>query len=824
MKRFRTFLVMTLMTLSSVAMAQTTVKGTLMDETLGEAEPFATIRVFKAGKTEKPVAMFLTDENGQFSQEVKGKGKFDIVFSSVGKEDLKMTITLGQENPLSLDTLYIKENATMLKGVEIVAQKPLVKMEVDKMSYNVAEDEDSKSNTVLDMLRKVPMVTVDGQDNITVNGSSSFKVYVDGMPNVMFSANPSMVFKSMPATAVKSIEVMTNPGAKYDAEGAAGVLNIVMNKQNPQAAQSLNGYNGTLRATAGNKQLGASAFINGQQGKLSYSANVMTSYNRPGNTNTEMEQIQDNGMSQLLTSENNVKTPFTMGSLSLGYQIDPMSTLNLTAQVNSMTMKSSGTSLTTMGGNSFGSDFSYKSTTDTKMSRTSFNGSIDYQRFFNQEHTQSLALTYQLNYSPATTEMHNDFNTTSDYIDLTNRYSDNHDKTTNHTFQLDYTMPLGTGQTLSLGGKLQLHDATSDSKYYLKDIYDPNTSSEYEYKNSILAGYGEYAGNFGKLGAKAGLRYEYTWQDVKYHLGNGEDFKKDYGSLVPTASLQYNLGVGSNLGLTYNMRISRPGISYLNPYVDKTNPIAISYGNPELDVEKNHNLSLVYNMFTSKLMVNLNLHHNFVDNAISQYSFYDSDNLLNTTYGNVVQRHQTGLSGYVNYLLTKDTRLFFNGGLNYTDLRSDALDQKNSGWTFNAMVGLQQTLPWDLKLSAFAITSTKNYTLQGWSGGFNILTATLSKSLLKDKLTIGVQGILGLNKGGKLNIESETRGKDFTSHTNVKVPIYGVALTVSYTFGNSKMTSKQHVNRVQNDFIEQQSQGEMLNSVGSGSNSTMPQQ
>ena len=824
MKQFRTFLVMTLMTLSSVAMAQTTVKGTLMDETLGEAEPFATIRVCKAGKTEKPVAMFLTDENGQFSQEVRGKGKFDIVFSSVGKEDLKMTITLGQENPLSLDTLYIKEHATMLKGVEIVAQKPLVKMEVDKMSYNVAEDEDSKSNTVLDMLRKVPMVTVDGQDNITVNGSSSFKVYVDGMPNVMFSANPSMVFKSMPATAVKSIEVMTNPGAKYDAEGAAGVLNIVMNKQNPQAAQSLNGYNGTLRATAGNKQLGASAFINGQQGKLSYSANVMTSYNRPGNTNTEMEQIQDNGMSQLLTSESNVKTPFTMGSLSLGYQIDPMSTLNLTAQVNSMTMKSSGTSLTTMGGNSFGSDFSYKSTTDTKMSRTSFNGSIDYQRFFNQEHTQSLALTYQLNYSPATTEMHNDFNTTSDYIDLTNRYSDNHDKTTNHTFQLDYTMPLGTGQTLSLGGKLQLHDATSDSKYYLKDIYDPNTSSEYEYKNSILAGYGEYAGNFGKLGAKAGLRYEYTWQDVKYHLGNGEDFKKDYGSLVPTASLQYNLGVGSNLGLTYNMRISRPGISYLNPYVDKTNPIAISYGNPELDVEKNHNLSLVYNMFTSKLMVNLNLHHNFVDNAISQYSFYDSDNLLNTTYGNVVQRHQTGISGYVNYLLTKDTRLFFNGGLNYTDLRSDALDQKNSGWTFNAMVGLQQTLPWDLKLSAFAITSTKNYTLQGWSGGFNILTATLSKSLLKDKLTIGVQGILGLNKGGKLNIESETRGKDFTSHTNVKVPIYGVALTVSYTFGNSKMTSKQHVNRVQNDFIEQQSQGEMLNSVGSGSNSTMPQQ
>jgi hypothetical protein len=213
-------------------------------------------------------------------------------------------------------------------------------------------------------------------------------------------------------------------------------------------------------------------------------------------------------------------------------------------------------------------------------------------------------------------------------------------------------------------------------------------------------------------------------------------------------------------------------------------------------------------------MVNLNLHHNFVDNAISSYSFYDANGLLNTTYGNVVKRHQTGVNGYVNYLLTKNTRLFFNGGLNYLDLRSDALDQKNSGWTASAMIGLQQTLPWDLKLSAFAITSSKNYTLQGWSGGFNLLTASVSKSLLKDKLNLSVSGLIGLNGGGKINIESESRGKNFTSHNIVKVPISGVTLTVSYTFGNSKISTKQHTSRVQNDYIEQQSQGEVINSIG----------
>ena len=833
MKQFRILFVMMLLTMTSVVMGQTTVKGVLMDEASGETEPFATVRVFKTGKTDKPVAMFLTDENGQFSQKVKGKGKFDIVFSSVGKEDLRQTVDLGTDTTIDLGTLTIKPGETLLKGVEVVAQKPLVKMDVDKMSYNVAEDEDSKSNTVLDMLRKVPMVTVDGQDNITVNGSSSFKVYVDGMPNVMFSSNPSMVFKSMPATAVKSIEVMTNPGAKYDAEGAAGVLNIVMNKQGgPQgggAAPSMNGYNGTVRASAGNRQLGGSAFISGQQGKFSYSANVMYSYNKPGSTTMEMSQIQDNGNSQIMTSESDVKTPFTMGSLTLGYQLDEMSAINATASINSMSMKSSGTTSTTMGGSLYGNSFSYGSTADTKNSRTSFSGNIDYQRFFNKEHTQSLAFTYQLNYSPATTETTNSFNTqlSSNPLDLTNRYSENKDKTTSHTFQLDYTMPLAKGQTLNLGGKLQLHDATSDAKYYLKGVYDPTSSSDYEYKNTILAGYGEYVGQWNKLGAKAGVRYEYTWQDVEYHLGNGQDFSTRYGSLVPTASLQYNLGTGSNLGLTYNMRISRPGISYLNPYVDKTNPIALTYGNPDLDVEKAHNVSLVYNMFTPKLMLNLNLHHNFVDNAISQYSFYDTENLLNTTYGNVVRRHQTGMNAYVNYLVTKNTRLFLNGGLNYTDLRSDALGQSNSGWTANAMLGLQQTLPWNLKLSAFAITSTKNYTLQGWSGGFNLLTASISKSLLKDKLTLSLSGLTGLNKGGKLNIESYSRGQNFTSSTNIKVPIYGVTFTVSYTFGNTKMMQKQHVNRVQNDFIEQQSQGEMINSVGSGNtsgNGTMPQQ
>ena len=810
MKQMRFLVMTTLLMTTSVMMGQTTtVKGVLMDKGLNESEPYATVRIFKQGKTDKPVAMFLTDAEGRFKQDVKGEGNFDLIVSSIGKAELKKSIVLGKENVLDLDTLYILENASTLKGVEIVAQKPLVKMEVDKMSYDVSEDADAKASTVLDMLRKVP----DGQDNISVNGSSSFKVYVDGKPNVMFSSNPSMIFKNMPATAVKNIEVITNPGAKYDAEGAAGVLNIVMNRTNPTAMESLNGYNGSVRASVGNRSIGGGVYLSGQQGKFSYSANVNENYSKPGTTKVESEQ--ENGDGKILsTTETSVKLPFTMGNISLGYELDSMSNMSATLSLTRMNMKNEGTTSTNMHGGNYGSEFGYGNEMNMKNKRTSFSGTVDYQRFFNKEHTQWLAFTYQLSVIPSENEQRSRFNAGStSFIDLTDRYSLSKEHTTDHTFQTDYTMPIGTGQTLNVGGKLMMRRATSDSKYYLKDIYDEASSMDYLYKNSILASYTEYEGKWGNIGTKAGLRYEHTWQNVEYRLGNGADFETNYGSLVPSASLSYSFSPTSNIGLTYNMRISRPGITYLNPYVDKSDPTALTYGNTNLDVEKAHNISLVYNLYTSKLMLNVNLHHNFTDNAIEQYSFFDNT-LLNTTYGNIVKRHQTGVNVYANWLATKNTRLFVNGSVNYIDLRSDVLSANNSGWMTNTMVGLQQTLPWNLKLGAYLMNSTKSYTLQGWSNGFNLITANLSKSFFDDKLSIGVMGLMGLSKGGDLKMESYSKGNQFLSHQTISVPISSISLNVTYTFGNTKRQMKQHVSRVQNDYIEQKSQGEVLNSVG----------
>ena len=818
MKTMKTILAVLTIMMALPMTAQTTiVKGTLVDSLSNEGVSYATVRVYPKGKMQKPVAMSLTDVDGRFSQEVKGKGSFVMVFNSVGVRNVERTFT-ATGSTIDLGTVFTSEASESIGSVEVVAQKPLVKMETDKMTYNVAEDEDSKTNTVLDMLRKVPMVTVDGQDNITVNGQSNFKVYVDGKPNAMFSSNASMIFKSMPATAVKNIEVITNPGAAYDAEGTGGVLNIVMNKT-PQAQASLNGYNATVRANVGTRGYGGGAFASGQQGKFSFSGNLMYSYNHPGTSEVTMEREQFGTASSLMTMNSSAETklPFVLGSLNMGYELDSMSSMNMMLSLTNMNLKTFNTSTTNMGGSLYNNTgLIYTQTNDMRTKRTSFTGSIDYQRFFNRERTSSMAITYQLSVAPSTTEQWSNFQTSTlnlppSTLDLTDRFSDNKEHTTEHTLQADFTTPLSSLHKLSYGVKFAARLSDSDAKYYLHDVYNEAMSMDYSHNSSIGAAYAEYDGHFGNVGLKAGMRYEHTWQSIEYRLGNTSDFSTNYGNMVPSASLSYSFSPTTNLGLTYNMRIARPGISYLNPYVDRSNPTALTYGNSDLDVEKSHNIGLVFNMYTPKLMLNAKLTQSFCDNGIEQYSFY-KDNLLNTTYGNVGSRSLTSLNLYASWMPLKNTRLFMNAGVSYLDLHSDALDASNNGWQYNFMGGIQQTLPVQLKLSLFAITSSKSYTLQGWSSGFNILTGSLTRSFLDDKLNIGVQGTLGLSGGGNIKMETYSRAADFTNHMNINVPISSVSLTVSYTFGNTKKQMKQFQSRVQSDYMEHETNEERLNS------------
>jgi hypothetical protein len=801
----------------TVSMAQqAVVTGTILDSLSREGEPAAIIQFFKAPDMEKPIAFTTTDTDGHFTQNLTGKGSYRLLFSNMGRKTVTRDFTLdGTSDNIDLGIIPVQDDVQTLKAGSITAQRPLVRMEVDKMTYDVANDVDSKTSTVLDMLRKVPMVSVDGQDNITVNGSSSFQVYVDGKPNPMISSNPSVVFKMMPASAVKDISVVTNPGVRYDAEGVGGVLQITTNREVTGGQSVADGSYGTLTADVSTRGGGAGAFYSRQKGKFAMSFTGNAIFNNSPGTTVDVERTTTAGMTTSMHSEGTMKTPIALGNLNLSYDIDSLNLISATAGLMRLGTVSDNTGLTTMGFG--GTGFSYTTDTWSKSNTGSITASADYQHLWADSPNRSFVLSYQFSASPSVSDSRNLFKAADiPALDLTDRRTDGRTNSLDHTVQADFTTPIDGVGTLSTGVKFISRHNLSDQQNYIWNEndwkYNAPGSTKYDYYNRIGAAYTEMSVNLGPFGLKAGARYEHTWQ--RYVQDGGSDFRAGYGFLVPSASIQYNLGMTSNIGLSYNLRISRPGITYLNPYRDDSDPTALSYGNPDLEVERGHTVNLVYNYFTTSLMLNLTARWSHVGNGISAYSFYQ-DNVLHTTYGNIVSTTGTGLNAFMMINAGAKTRIIVNGGVDYNDLRSDILGQSNSGWSGNGLLGFQQTLPWDLRLSANAILMSKSRNLQGWSTGISLGTLGLTKTFLDDRLSVSLSAISPLGSGS-LAIKSHSETKEFVSDMSLAVPIRQASLSVNWTFGKQGSANVKKARRTitNDDVINTQSTAETLNGSG----------
>lgn len=709
-----------------------------------------------------------------------------------------------------------------LQGVEVMAQKPIVRMTTDKMTYNVQQDADAKTMTLLDMLRKVPMVNVDGQDNVTVKGSGNFKVYVDGKPNQMFQNNFSQVAKSMPASMVKSIDVITSPGAKYDAEGTSGVLDIKLMHQSGQPnSDCSNCYNGNVELSLSNKGERANAYIGGQQGKLTYSAMGMFVWQKMDNlkvTNTRLQQTSLGESQQTTDVMFDQKNPFSFGNLTLGYALDSLSTININAGVNGGYTNQDTYPRNSFSGGPYGNGFSYIYNSNQRSRFIGVNTSADYQRWLNADHTSSLTLSYLFDYNPARNRTWTLYNNVSDVIGLTlnDLFSDSRTWGTSHTGQADFTLDLGKGQTLEMGAKFISRRNKSDSRIY--DIVDGNDvlndagSMLYRNLQSIVAGYAQYKLTKEKYNARLGLRYEHTFESVKYAEHSDRDFHKDYGNLVPSGSIGYNITPTSNLGLTYTMRISRPGISQLNPYTDRTDPTALTYGNPSLAVVKAHNVTLAYNFFTPKLMLNASLSHDYVGNEIENYQFVDADNKYNSTYANNGKSRNTYVDAFVRWVVTKTSTLMLNGNVSYGDWKAKELGYHNWGWSGSAYVGLEQQLPWKVKGSLGLFAQTRNYNLMGYNSGMQFFNASLTRSFFKDRLELSARYANPLRS--HLIINQHSAGADFSNHTHVSIPLQVIALSVKWNFGNTKKQFGQYSSKINNDFNDSQKKDSPTSKMG----------
>lgn len=820
-KLFVTVIILALMPLlaftqsAAPVVSSYTIKGVLLDSLTLDGEPYATIRIFKKEDPSKPVKMAVTDTNGKFQEKLSvSTGDYMLTISSIGKNTVTKEFKIDPgTKTLDLGTLYTQDATEELAGVEVVAQRPLVKVDMDKIEYNIEDDPDSKSNSVLEMLRKVPLVTVDGEDNIQVNGSSSFKIHVNGKPNNMMSNNPKDVLKSMPANTIKYIEVITEPGAKYDAEGVGGILNIVT------VGGGMEGYTATFNGSVNNRGIGGGVYATVQVGKFTVTGNY--SYNRHKEPTNHSESLRENletDKERFLrnTASNKFDGNFQYGYLEGSYEIDTLRLITFSANMygNNFDIVGDGKAVMTDINEDF--IYSYKSFNNNNQQQRYIGASADYQRSFKKK-GELFTFSYRLNNNPQNSEARVDYDSIIKYPhDLLDLYSKNKAHTIEHTFQTDYVNPITSKHEIEAGLKYIIRNSRSDSKYFYPDdsgnfVENVDRRNEYDHLQDIVAAYAGYRLKLGKFGLRTGLRYEHTFMEVKYADDKNQSFDSNFDDLVPSLNLSYQLADMKTLRASYNMRISRPGIWYLNPYVDRTNPDRISYGNPDLDSEKSHSFGLNFNTFSQKINFDIGLRHTFVNNSIERYAFVGKDeetgnnNVEQSTYRNMGKSSNTRLSTYFNWNIGPKTRFYLNGNVSYVDFKSDDKDLANSGFGFYCHGGLQHTLPWNLRLSLNGGGSGPRISPQRENSGYYYYSLGVNKQFLKDRLTLSIN---------TSNIFQEYRS--FTSTVNTsklysrsknKYPGRYFGFNISYRIGELKAAVKKTARSIQNDDVKSGGEG-----------------
>ncbi len=666
-----------------------------------------------------------------------------------------------------------------LDEAAVVVHKPAAKFSTDKVEYSVKDDPMSKTQSVLELLRKVPMVTVDAKNNISVNGSQEFLVYINGRPSSMITRNPSKILRGMPAGSVQKVEVITNPGAKYDAEGVGGVLNIITKKKRWDHEKELSGSCNTILGT---NHWGEDVSLSYQGNRWTVDASIEGEYEYQAHAPnlSSVDYLKPQVYSEKSYQDSRQHMPFTMGMIEVGYVVDSLSAIHLSLGGNYMVMKEKGATTYTYNGGYYESGLSLLSDNDATFNMGSVNSSLDYQRFFGVEQKGSLMFTYQNGFSPGYNKNYQIFQDEklAAKYGFESRLSKNHPKNINHNLLADFVVPVSEWLKINTGSKY-----TADS----------NKSEAFKQQQNILASYAETEISYRWLEAKAGLRHEYTWQHSIYKEHAEKDFNLHYGILAPSGSLTATLNSANSLGFNYNLRIRRPDIEELDPYVEHYSPSSVSYGNPHLDVEKTNAFSLIYMLHLPKLSLNATLMETMNNNGIQRYSFLQ-EGLVHSTFGNVVKHRQTSFNLYASWSMTKSTRVLVNSELHYNNYESKDLDAKNNGWCYGLNMSVQQELPWRLKFSTNLEWMTKDYNLQGWESGMAMLTASIARSFCHDRWTFSLSGTSGLGHGGDLLWTEHSVTRDFISENTFTMPAQSLSFSITYNFGGSRKEELEDLN------------------------------
>lgn len=726
------------------AVAQTPgVEGVVVDS-LGEGEPYATLRVFRLADPSVTVATGLTGEDGAFHLDLPGDGVYRLNISATGKDETELEFDVQtSESVAMLGEIVLSVPDNLLGVVEVTAQRPLVSREIDRIGYDVQADSESKTTQLDEMLKKVPLVTVESDGTVKVKGSTDFKIYKNGRPNNSFTKNSKDIFKAIPASMIKKIEVITDPGAREEAEGVGAILNIVTLENT--AVKGVMGSAG-VNLSSTNPIPSPNLWITSQVDKVTFSLSggLSTMNRRQTGNNNELDRTYDD-TGNTLESRTYSTNPGAMywGNGELSWELDTLNLFTAEFGFYSYNLKVKQAGSTTMTAPDGSPVYSYSSYSLNKpYGYLDFNGSANYQH-----QTGRKGEIFTLSYALSTTRQQQDGYT--EYSDLFQfplpytRMDQEFDlRFAEHTVQADWTRPFGKKHKLDVGGKFIYRDNHSVTTYDYADYRKDHT--DFSHLTSISAIYADWRGTFGKWSLRGGLRYEYSHLSAKYKDGSQQPFSTDLNDLVPSASVAWNASDASSLKLAYSTNIRRPGIAYLNPAVSES-VTEISSGNPDLKSARNQNLTFTYGLIKQKFNMNFNLSYNFSSSGIIDVRRTVGD-MIYSTYANEGRSHNVSPSLYASWTPTGKTSFMVNLNTYWNKQENRSLGLSASGWGGYGYMRYAQKLPAKINLAIYI-----NY----WHSGKSLYSevykprfvdsfsygVSLDRSFLKDdRLTIRIHG------------------------------------------------------------------------------------
>jgi outer membrane receptor protein involved in Fe transport len=723
--------------------------GTAKDLKTGEAVAYATAALYKSG-SDTNIAGGVADDEGKFFIAGFEVGTYDLKISFLGFETkvikgIEVTSPTGDVN---LGEITLSDEGVALEEVTVQGQRELIEERVDRTIYKAENDKTTAGGDATDVLRRVPMLSVDFDGNVSMRGSSNIQVLIDNRPSAITASSIADALRQIPADEIKAVEVITSPSARFDAEGTSGVINIVTKKNNFQGM--------TLNVNSGFGLRGSNLSLNGaaRKGKLGFS---LGGFGRAGyniNGRFENEQIlsnPDNSISKILQSADTERRDlFGRYNFGVDYEIDKFNFL--TGSVNFGVRNS----------NSNQNDFLTQNFLNDQLIRTALRGtdvvdesntidvSVNYTKTFEKKGKEFSLLTLYSRNNRENSFVNSLYEDDLQTIDSRLR-NDNPSRNEEFTAQVDFVNPIGDeGKSiLEYGAKNILRKAYSDFAYFQADGADgeyvenpnPSLSNEFSYDQNVTAGYASYTFNLLKnYTLKTGLRYEYTSINADFKTETTVDIPS-YGTLVPSINASRKLKNGNLIKAAYNRRISRPSLRFLNPNIEASNPLQISQGNPTLDPELTDNYEVGYSTFIKGTVINFTSFYRNTTGSIQSVRTIQDDGVIFTTFENIGREQAIGGSVFFN--INASNKLSFNGGFDTyyaildNGLTDPLLAAQNEGFVVSGRMFGNYTLPKNWQLQLFTFARGRRVELQGSSGGFAAYGLSLNKQFAEKRGSIG---------------------------------------------------------------------------------------